>query len=111
MPVTTVAMVMNIAVGFSAWQSQLPVLIKTIITAVLIGEYALFFYSVWICESEWMRKCSIVMCIGLTIALIVCFLLYKEVLVAVTTGIVLVMLIIWAVAVTFDFTNKCKRDD
>lgn len=106
MPVTTVAMAMNIAVGFAAWQSQLPVLIKIIITAVLIGKYALFFYSVWMCESEWMRKCSIVICIGLNIALIVYSLLHKEIFTAVTAGVMLIMLIIWAVAVTFDFTNK-----
>lgn len=109
MPVTTVALGLNTAVGFAVWQSELPTLVKVIITAVLLGKFTLFFYSVWMSEGERMRTIGVTGCILLNIAIIIYAFIKHELLLAISTVGLLVVLLIWAVAVVYDFTPKTKQ--
>lgn len=110
MPVTTATLTMHIAIGFSVWKSQLPMLIKIVVTVILIGEDVLFSYSVWMSESERMRKIGVTLCIAWNTVLIIYALLRKELLLTVSAGILLTFFLIWAFAVVYDFAPKAKRE-
>lgn len=109
MPVTTVALGLNTAVGFTVWQSELPTLIKIIITTALLGKFTLFFYSVWMSEGERMRAIGVTGCVLLNVAIIIYALLRHELLLAISTVVLLIVLLIWAFAVVYDFTPKTKQ--
>lgn len=110
MLISTAALVMNIAIGFSLWRSSLPLPIKIVFTVMLIGKYILFFYSVWMSEDERMRKIGITLCIALNTIIIIYSLLKQEVLLTVSTSILLIFLLIWAFAVVYDFAPKSKQE-
>lgn len=109
MTITTVALGLNTAVGFVVWQSELPTLMKVIITAILLGKFTLFFYSVWMSEGERMRAIGVTGCILLNVAIIVYAFLRHELLLVISTLVLLIFLLIWSVAVVYDFTPKTKQ--
>lgn len=109
MPVTTIGLAMNIAIGFAVWQSQLPGLAKMVITAVLLGKYAWFFCAAWMSERAQMRKIGVAGCIVLNIAIIIYAVVKQELLPAISTAGLLVLLLIWAAAAVYDFNPKSKQ--
>lgn len=101
MPITTTSMALNIAVGFAVWMSDLSLTAKIVITLILIGKCALFFYSVWMSDGEHTRKIGTAICIALNVALLVLGLVCEEFFVAGTTAITLIMLVVWSYAAVF----------
>ena len=101
MPITTIPMVLNILIGFAVWISSLSTITKTVITAILIVKYVLFFSSVWVIEAEHMRKIGVGICIAINLALLIFSLVCAEFMIAVSTAIILIFLILWSIAAFF----------
>lgn len=110
MPITTTSMALNVAVGFAVWMSDISLTAKIVITMILIGKCALFFYSAWMGDSESTRKIGTAICMLLNAALIVYGFVCAEYFIVVTTAIMLTMLVVWSFAVVFDFSFKTKED-
>lgn len=109
MPVTTIAMAMDVAVGFAAWTSQLSVFAKIIITFVLICKHVLFFCSVWISEGDRTRQIEVTGCILSNIGIIIYAFLQHELLLGISAVLELIPLLIWAFSVVYDFPPKTKQ--
>lgn len=110
MPITTASLAVNFTVGWFVWTSQLPLIAKSILTAVLIGKYILFCRSVWVDAEDRTRKCEIAICIILN-TLVAGYALYNhELLVAISAGALLTVLLIWAFARVYNFTFRVKQE-
>jgi len=110
MPITTASLAVNFTVGWSVWTSQLPLIAKSVLTAVLIGKYILFCCSVWVDAKDRTRKCEIAICVALN-AFVAGYALYNhELLTAISAGTLLTVLLIWAFACVFNFTFRAKQE-
>ncbi|MGM9603119.1 MAG: hypothetical protein ACI3W5_16225 [Faecousia sp.] len=109
MSVTTIAMVINIGAGMAVWQSQQSAGIKMLIIAMLLGKYALFFHSVWISQGEQRGKLEVTVCIVWNAVIMIYAFTRQEWLLVFFTAVLLILLLIWAFAVVYDFPPKAKR--
>lgn len=109
MTISTMAMALNVGIGFTVWMSDLPLVAQIILTVILVAKTVLFFCTAWMGEDEKIRKSGASILIALNIGIIVYSLVCQEYFVALTTATTLVMLGIWSFAAIFDFDFKRKK--
>ncbi len=107
MNITTIAMALNIAIGASAWLSDISLMAKIIITVVAVVKFSLFFYTAWMSDgNDRIRKIGMAILVVLNIGIIAYSLFSCTYPITLTVSGTLIMLLIWAFATVFDFSSK-----
>ena len=69
MPIVMIPLAINILILVAAWTSQLALAVKVLITAIVVVKFALYFYSVLMRDSEWLRisSCGVILLLNAAI--------------------------------------------
>lgn len=108
MTISTTAMALNAAIGVAVWMSELSLLAKIILTVLLVVKHVVFFYTAWMGDSEAVQKIGSVVLFLMNIGIIVYALVCREIHIAITAAITLIMLGVWSFSTVFDFNFKKK---
>lgn len=101
MNITTIALALNVAIGFTVWQSNLSLTAKIILTVLLVVKFALFFYTAWMTPSDTVGKVGAVLVSILNIGIGIYTLIQGASFVTVTVAVTLLAFILWACATIF----------
>ena len=101
MNITTIALALNVAIGVTAWQSNLSLMAKIILTILLVAKFALFFYTAWMTPSDTVGKIGAILVSILNVGIGIYTLIQGASFVTVTVAVTLLAFILWACATIF----------
>lgn len=110
MPLTVIPLVINIMIGGAIWISELSILTKVIITVLLVVKFLTYFYSVLMADSDLVRNVGLIVCGLLNLGGIVFTAIQEIWTVTIPFATLLVILIVWRVMPTIDFSRKGGKE-
>lgn len=111
MPLTTIPLAFNILTGGAIWMSELPVTIKVIITVLLIAKFGIYFYSALMTDSDIVRNIGLIICGLLNLGGVIYTAIQEIWTATIPFAILLILLIVWRVLPTLDFSRKGGKED
>lgn len=111
MPLTTIPLAFNILTGGAIWMSELPVTIKVIITVLLIAKFGIYFYSALMTDSDIVRNIGLIICGLLNLGGVIYTAIQEIWAATIPFAILLILLIVWRVLPTLDFSRKGGKED
>lgn len=111
MPLTTIPLAFNILTGGAIWMSELPVTIKVIITVLLIAKFGIYFYSALMADSDIVRNIGLIICGLLNLGGVIYTAIQEIWTATIPFAILLILLIVWRVLPTLDFSRKGGKED
>ena len=110
MPLTVIPLVINIMIGGAIWIRELSILTKVIITVLLVVKFLTYFYSVLMADTDLVHNVGLIGCGLLKLGGIV-FTAIQEIWTAtIPFATLLVILIVWRVMPTIDFSRKGGKE-
>ena len=110
MPLTVIPLVINIMIGGAIWISELSILTKVIITVLLVVKFLTYFYSVLMADSDLVRNVGLIVCGLLNLGGIVFTAIQGIWTATISFATLLVILIVWRVMPTIDFSRKGGKE-
>lgn len=110
MPLTVIPLVINIMIGGAIWISELSILTKVIITVLLVVKFLTYFYSVLMADSDLVRNVGLIVCGLLNLGGIVFTAIQGIWTATIPFATLLVILIVWRVMPTIDFSRKGGKE-
>ena len=110
MPLTVIPLVINIMIGGAIWISELSILTKVIITMLLVVKFLTYFYSVLMADSDLVRNVGLIVCGLLNLGGIVFTAIQGIWTATIPFATLLVILIVWRVMPTIDFSRKGGKE-
>ena len=110
MPLTVIPLVINIMIGGAIWISELSILTKVIITVLLVVKFLTYFYSVLMADSDLVRNVGLIVCGLLNLGGIIFTAIQGIWTATIPFATLLVILIVWRVMPTIDFSRKGGKE-
>ena len=110
MPLTVIPLVINIMIGGAIWISELSILTKVIITMLLVVKFLTYFYSVLMADSDLVRNVGLIVCGLLNLGGIIFTAIQGIWTATIPFATLLVILIVWRVMPTIDFSRKGGKE-
>ena len=106
MVLTVVPLSLNIMAGIAVWMSELPLLQKLVLTAILVAKFGGYFYTVLIDSADRSRSIGLVVCAVLNV-LMVGYFAWKTIWFAIPGCAVLAILAVaWGAISGFSFKKE-----
>ena len=106
MPLTVIPLAINIMIGGAIWISELPTVIKVIITVFLVAKFFTYFYSALMADSDLVRNVGLIACGILNLGGIIYTAIQGIWTATIPFATLLVLLVVWRVLPTIDFSRK-----
>lgn len=110
MPLTTIPLAINIMIGGAIWISDIPISMKVIITVLLVVKFFTYFYSVLMADSDLARNVGLIVCGLLNLGGIIYTAIQGIWAAAILFATLLVILIVWRVLPSIDFSRKGGKE-
>lgn len=110
MPLTVIPLVINIMIGGAIWIRELSILTKVIITVLLVVKFLTYFYSVLMADSDLVCNVGLIVCGLLNLGGIVFTAIQGIWTATIPFATLLVILIVWRVMPTIDFSRKGGKE-
>ena len=110
MPLTTIPLAINIMIGGAIWISELPTTMKVIITVLLVVKFFTYFYSVLMADSDLVRNVGLIVCGLLNLGGIIYTAIQGIWTATIPFATLLVILIVWRMLPTMDFSRKGGKE-
>lgn len=110
MPLTTIPLAINIIIGGAIWISELPTTMKVIITVLLVVKFFTYFYSVLMAVSDLVRNVGLIVCGLLNLGGIIYTAIQGIWTATILFATLLVILIVWRVLPSIDFSRKGGKE-
>ncbi len=106
MPLTVIPMAINIMIGGAIWISELSTATKVIITVLLVAKFFIYFYSALMADSDLVRNVGLIICGLLNLGGIIYTAIQGIWTATIPFATLLVLLVVWRVLPTIDFSRK-----
>lgn len=110
MPLNTIPLAINIMIGGAIWISELPTTMKVIITVLLVVKFFTYFYSVLMADSDLVRNVGRIVCGLLNLGGIIYTAIQGIWTATIPFATLLVILIVWRMLPTMDFSRKGGKE-
>lgn len=97
MPVLVIPLILNTMVSGAIWISCLATTFKVLLTTANAVTFAVFVYSVFLCDIKWLKYSSFIGCISVNAALIVLGLIHAAEGLVVLPSALITMLFLWVI--------------
>lgn len=111
MPLTIIPLALNILTGGAIWMSELPVTIKIIITVLIVVKFSIYFYSALMADSDIVCNIGLIICGLLNLVGVIYTAIQGIWTATIPFATLLVLLIVWRVLPTLDFSKKGGKED
>lgn len=111
MPLTVIPLAINIMIGGAIWISELSTAMKVIITALLVVKFFTYFYSALMADSDLVRNVGLIVCGLLNLGGIIYTAIQGIWTATIPFATLLVLLIVWRVLPTIDFSRKGGKEE
>lgn len=106
MPLTVIPFAVNFMIGAGIWISNCPTNLKIIYTAMVVAKFLIFFIAAFFIDADFLKQACLVICAGFNILLII-FGIQKSIpFMAIGSGALLILLIVWSLVTVFDIHIK-----
>jgi len=106
MPLTVIPLAINIMIGGAIWISELSITLKVIITILLVAKFATYFFSALMADSDLVRNVGLIVCGLLNLGGIIYTAIQGIWTATIPFATLLVLLVVWRVLPTIDFSRK-----
>lgn len=111
MPLTVIPLAFNFVIGGAIWISELSTTIKVITTILLIAQFAIYFYSALVTDSNLVRNVGLSVCGILNLGGAIYMAIQGIWTATIPFATLLVLLIVWRVLPMIDFSRKGGKED
>lgn len=111
MPLTVIPLTINIMIGGAIWLSELSTVAKIIITVLLVAKFFTYFYSALMADSDLVRNVGLIVCGLLNLGGIIYTAIQGIWTATIPFATLLVLLIVWRVLPTIDFSRKGGKEE
>lgn len=111
MPLSIIPFVINVMIGISLWGSDLSTTIKVALTIILVAKFMMYFYSVLMTDSDMSRNIGLAVCALIDIGGIVYTAINGIWTSTVLFAAILLLLVVWRVVTSFDFSRKGDKKE
>ena len=102
MPLTVIPFAVNFMIGAGIWTSSCPTNLKIIYTTMVVAKFLIFFIAAFFVDTDLLKQACLVFCAGFNILLII-FGIQKSIpIMAIGSGALLILLIVWSLVTVFD---------
>ena len=107
MPLTVIPMAINAVSAIALWLTELSLIAKIVITALIVLKYAAFFYGALMAEADSIAKYISLGCCGaLNIGILIYTIIVSQWTVTIGIALTLILLIIWSLPMVYIFEKK-----
>lgn len=111
MPLTTIPLAINFTIGGAIWMSELPTTLKIIITVFIVAKFFIYFYPALMADSDLVRNLGLIVCGLLNIVGAIYTAIQGIWTATIPFATLLVLLIVWRVLPTIDFSRKGGKEE
>ena len=105
MPLTVIPLAINFMIDVAIWISELSTTLK-VITILLVAKFATYFYSALMADSDLVRNVGLIICGLLNLGGIIYTAIQGIWTATIPFATLLVLLVVWRVLPTIDFSRK-----
>lgn len=106
MPLSMISFAINFMIGMYIWASELSTLMKVVFTIILVVKFMLYFYSVFISDSDGTKNVGTIVCALIDIFGIGYMAASRVWSATILFGIALLLLVVWRVLCSFNFSKR-----
>lgn len=110
MPLTVIPLAFNFVIGGAIWVSDLPTIVKVIMTILLVAKFFTYFYSAFMADSDLVRNIGLSVCGLLNLGGAVYTAIQGIWTATIPFATLLVILIVWRVLPRMDFSRKDGKE-
>ena len=111
MPLTVIPLAINIMIGGAIWISELSTVMKVIITVLLAAKLFTYFYSALMADSDLVRTVGLIVCGLLNLGGVIYTAIQGIWTATIPFATLLVLLIVWRVLPTIEFSRKGGKEE
>ena len=111
MPLTVIPLAINIMIGGAVWGSGLPTAAKVVITVLLVAKFFIYFYSALMADSDLVRNVGLIVCGLLNLGGVIYTAVQGIWTATIPFATLLVLLIVWRVFPTINFSRKGGKEE
>ena len=111
MPLKVIPLAINIMIGGAVWGSELPTAAKVVITVLLVAKFFIYFYSALMADSDLVRNVGLIVCGLLNLGGVIYTAVQGIWTATIPFATLLVLLIVWRVFPTINFSRKGGKEE
>lgn len=111
MPLTVIPLAVNFMIGGAIWISELSTALKVVITVLLVAKFFTYFYSALMVDSDLVRTVGLNVCGLLNLGGVIYTAIQGIWTATLPFATLLVLLIVWRVLPTIEFSRKGGKEE